>query len=146
MGVPIITPEDLREYIQDRLESNHLLDDNEFSVTRLNLAIELAISEFNGMTPLSSYDLYTFPNKALLVNGALYKAFFGQAALLARNTMEYSDGGLQIPVEERMALYTNLAQLLQEEFRTSARAWKIQDNIESGWGGISSDYARFPIW
>lgn len=145
-GVPVLTPEEMREHIQDKLEKNHLLDDHEFSITALKLAIELAIGEFNMMVPVSSYDVITFPNKTLLMYGALAKAFLGQSALLARNTMSYTDGGLSIPIEERFALYQQLGATYQSGFETSGKAWKIQANIESGWGEVGSDYARFPIW
>lgn len=145
-GTPILTPEEIREHIQDKLEKNHLLDEHEFSVTTLKLAIELTLGEFNVFVPASSYDIYTFPNKSLLMYGALAKAFFGQSALLARNTMTYTDGGLSIPVEERFALYQQLGATYQAAFENMGKSWKIQANIESGWGEVRSDYSRFPIW
>jgi hypothetical protein len=72
--------------------------------------------------------------------------YLGKATLLARNTMQYSDGGLQIPVEERAELYLGLANSFRSQFTETAKALKIQLNMESGWGSVSSDEAMFPVW
>ena len=146
MATPILTADEVRDYIRDTVEENHLLDKEEFPIIILNKAIELAISEYNIIPPLSSVDIYSFPGKALLMSGALYKAFAGQSALLARNTMNYSDGGLQIPVEERFQLYQALASMYQADFVNAAKSLKIHLNIESGWGMVNSDYNTMPVW
>lgn len=143
---PILTPEEVREFIQDKVEKNYLLDGEEFGATQISLAIDLAMGRFDLIIPLSNSNIYTFPSKTLLLYGTLACLFEGAAALLARNHMNYSDGGLQIPVEERMQLYQSLAQMYGSNFETSARAVKLQRNIEDGWGGVGSDYANFPIW
>lgn len=144
--MPVLTPEEVQEYIQDIPDKNYLLDGLEFNPTQVLLAIRLAVDEFNMFTPISSFTIDNFPNKAILMNGALYKLYAGQAALLARNTMGYSDGGLQIPIEERFQLYTALASMYQADFAKSSQAYKIAINMESGWGSVSSDYAYFPSW
>lgn len=146
MANPVLTPETVREFIQDKVEKNRLLDGNEFEPTQIELAIEMAVDRFNMIIPLSSTNVFTFPSKTLLLYGTLANLFAGQAALLARNHFSYQDGGISIPVEERMQLYTALAEMYEAAFNTSARAIKLQQNIESGWGGVSSDYANFPVW
>lgn len=146
MAAPILTAEEVREFISDKVESNHLLDGTEFSNTRIDLAIEIALTKFNTIIPISSANIYTFPSKGVLLYGTLAALFEGQAALLARNHMSYSDGGVTVPVEERMALYRELAVSYGQLFDVSARAIKLQANIDDGWGSIGSDYARFPIW
>ena len=144
--MPVLTPEEVQVYIQDIPDQNHLLDGLEFNPTQVILAINLAVGEFNMVSPLSTFTGEDFPNKAILLNGTLYKLFAGQAALLARNTMNYSDGGLQIPIEERFQLYTALASMYQADFIKSSQAFKIATNIASGWGGVTSDYSHFPNW
>ncbi len=143
---PVLTPEEVQVYIQDQPEKNHLLDGTEFNPTQVMLSIELAISEFNMVPPYSGYNLDNFPNKAILLNGTLAKLYAGQAALLARNTMSYSDGGLQIPVEERYQMYVDLSSRYQAEFQRAAQWYKINLNMEAGWGGVASDYSNFPSW
>lgn len=138
--------EEVQEYIRDRAENNHLLDGMEFTPTVITLAMDLVVSAYNYMPPISATTVNTFPSKALLMSGTLWKMFAGQAALLARNTMNYSDGGIQIPVEERFALYQSLAEMYGADFTTNARYLKTHLNIEEGWGMVSSDYAAFPDW
>jgi hypothetical protein len=80
------------------------------------------------------------------MSGTLYRCFMGQAALLARNTFEFSDGGVSVPLEERFQLYQALSGMYQADYSSSMTKVKISQNIEQGWGSIGSDYARFPIW
>ena len=146
MTSPVLTPEEVREFISDKPETNHLLDGIEFTNTRIDLAITVAITRFNMIPPVGNANIYTFPDKGILLYGTLATLYEGQAALLARNHMNYSDGGVTIPVEERMSLYRELAVSYAQIFETSARGLKAQKNIEDGWGSVSSDYANFPLW
>jgi len=143
---PKLTVEEVQEFIRDRSENNLLLDGQEFTPTVITLAMELAISAYNTMPPFSSVNIETFPSKSILLSGTLWKMYAGQATLLARNTMAYSDGGLQIPIEERYELYKSIAADFQAEFFKEARDLKTHLNIESGWGDVPSDYSRFPDW
>lgn len=148
MSTPVISPDEVREFIADYVENNHLLDGVEFTDTRISLATELAISEFNMIPPIGGVSINTFlrAGKGLAMSGILWKLFEGQMALLARNTMSYSDGGISLPVEERMQLYQSMAGMFQQEFMSSAARVKQYLNIEAGWGEVSSDQANFPIW
>lgn len=141
---PILSTEEVQEYIRDRAENNHLIDGNEFSTTVITIAMDLAISAYNMIPPMSVATIETFPSKQLLMIGTLAKMYAGQAALKARNTMNYSDGGIQVAVEEQFPLYQALAAMYEEEFQRSARALKTHLNIEEGWGQVDSDYSRFP--
>lgn len=142
----ILTPSEVRVFIKDVPTENHLLDAEEFSDTEIALAMELAVGEWNLIPPISYLTVDDFPNKALLLSGTLYKMFSGRTALLARNTMNYSDGGLTVPVEERAPLYQALAGMYQADFQTGAQRLKMHLNIESGWGGVASDYITFPTY
>lgn len=148
MGTPVVTPDEVRSYINDYAQNNHLLDAEEFSDMLISLALDLAISEWNMVPPLSADTSLTVDQrfKSVFMSGTLYKLFAGAVALLARNTLEYSDGGITVPVEERMQLYQALAGMYQADFQNAAKAVKIHLNIESGWGSVSSDQAYFPTW
>lgn len=148
MAAPLVSPDDVREYIADYAENNHLLDGVEFSDTRITLATELAISEFNMIPPVGGISAETFyiHGKIILMCGILWKLFAGQAALLARNHMSYSDGDISIPVEERAELYLRLADYYQVQFMNSATSLKKQLNLEAGFGEVRSDEASFPLW
>lgn len=141
-----LSPEQVRIYIKDRADSNYLITGEEFSDERIELAMELTVDTFNFMTPTTNYDLTSFPSKAMLLYGTLANLFSGQSALAARNQMSYSDGGLNIPIEERFQLYQSLAAQYGQQYSDLSKQWKIQANMESGWGGVSSDYATFPMW
>lgn len=148
MSNPIITPDEVREFLSDYAELNHLIDGEEFSDTRISLALELAIAEFNILPPVGGVSINTFirQGKALMMTGICWKLFEGQCALMARNHMNYSDGGISLPIEERLPLYQSLAQSFQAQFLGSAERVKQHLNLESGWGEVRSDQAGFPTW
>lgn len=143
---PVLTVLEVREFVSDYAPNNFLIEGEEFSDTFINLCIDMAISEFNTLTPTTAFTELTFPSKALLLNGTLWKMYEGKASLLARNTMNYSDGGLQIPIEERAELYKSLASDFYNKFMTGASRLKIQQNMDEGWGSVSSDAYLTPLW
>jgi len=142
----ILTVDEVREFISDYAPNNYLIDGEEMSNTYISICIGLGVDVFNMMTPVSSHTPASFPSKSILLWATLWQMYEGKAALLARNTMNYTDGGLQIPIEERYELYKNLAAGYNANFDRQARALKIQTNMESGWGGVSGDSSYFPVW
>jgi hypothetical protein len=142
----ILTVDEVREFISDYTPNNYLIDGEEMTNTFIKMCIGLGVDVYNNMTPVSRLSPDNFPSKSILLWGTLWQMYEGKAALLARNTMNYSDGGLQIPIEERFELYKNLAAGYHANFDSQARALKIQTNMESGWGGLGGDAAYFPIW
>lgn len=141
-----LTPEQVRAFIGDSVENNHLLDDVEFTDARITLAMDMALDSYNNMPPMTSDTIATLRSKAILLYGTLYHLFNGQTALAARNQMSYSDGGLTIPIEERFQFYDQIARTYQGMFAQAAKEHKIARNMEAGWGHQSSDYITFPIW
>jgi hypothetical protein len=142
----VLTIEEVREYTSDFSPNNYLIDGEEFSDTFITLSMELAVAEYNAIPPVSATTLSMFPSKAVLMSGTIWKMMSGKALLLARNTMAYSDGGLQIPIEERAELYSSLASQWQQQFMSSAQQLKKNLNMEAGYGDVKSDYANFPLW
>lgn len=142
----ILSIDEVREYVSDYAPNNYLIDGEEFTNTFISLCISLGIDSYNNMTPRSSYQETNFPSKSILLLATCWQMYLAKATLLARNTMQYSDGGLQIPVEERSELYMGLANNFRAQFREAAAALKIQMNMESGWGEVRSDEAMFPYW
>lgn len=141
-----LTVQQVRDFLRDSKDNNHLLDDIENGDHMIELAMDLAISDFNAIPPISSFNLVGFSYKSVLLYGTCWQLFLGLMALAARNTMSYSDGGLDIPIEERFPYYAQMAQMYQGMYQQMAKAVKIQLNMESGWDSISSDYATFPAW
>jgi hypothetical protein len=142
----ILTTAEVREFLGDYQPNNYLLNSVEFTDTRITLCMELAVSAFNAVTPLSKVSLSNFPSKGLLLDGTMWKLMAGMAQQLSRNTMEYSDGGITVPIEERFNLYNQQAAQYQEQFLADSKTLKIQMNLDNGWGFVQSDEAFFPIW
>ena len=146
-AVPVLTPGEITIYIQDRPELNYLLTGQEFSPAQIDLAISLALDEFNvAIQPVTTFQLWNFPSKSILLYGTLAKLLAGQAALYARNQMDYSDGGLTIPIEERYPLYQQMAGMYQTQFQTMGSAYKVNMNMQDGYGGGFSEYGGMPLW
>lgn len=142
----MLSPEEVRAYIQDEPGSNYLLTGEEFRDARIDLAMELAIDAFNVITPVTKFDKSFFPSKSMLLFGTLHQLFNGQCALLARNNMSYTDGGVSLPIEERFQLYQGLAAMYGQMYADLATKWKIQNNMDNGWGAVGSDYQNMPLW
>jgi hypothetical protein len=138
--------EEVREYISDYPDKNLLLDEIEFSNTFIELCMDLGLGEYNIIPPRTGYSVENFPSKSLLLLATLWQMYLGRSALMARNQLSYTDGGLQIPVEEKYELYKNLSDNYRSQFLEAASRLKIAINMEAGWGEIRSDEAHFPIW
>jgi hypothetical protein len=142
----VLTPQEIREYTSDYGQNNYLIEGEEMSDTFISLCMTFAVEAFNSITPIGNVGVQNFPSKAILLWGTLWFCYDGKALLLARNTMEYSDGGLNIPIEERAQLYKTLAAGFQSQFMESATKLKIQQNMEQGFGEVRSDLSLQPNW
>ena len=140
-----LTNQQIRDYLADSPENNHLIDGEEFTDARIDLAMTLALSSYNTMPPTGGLEMETFPAD-LLLYGTLWHLYNGQIALAARNQMSYSDGGLTIPIEERFQFYVQMAQTYEQQFKSAAKESKISRNMEQGWENVRTDYATFPVW
>ena len=142
----LLTVQQIRDYLGDKPENNHLLDDNEFPDSAVELAMFLAVDSYNMTPPLGGATLDTL-SPSLLLFGTIWHLYNGRAvAIAARNQMSYSDGGLTVPIEERYQFYIQMAQTYEQQFKSALKDVKIARNMESGWGEVRTDYASFPIW
>lgn len=141
-----LTVQDIRDYLGDSVENNHLLDAVEFPDSSVSLAMRLAIDSYNVIPPLGGATFESISD-TLLLFGTLWHLYLGRAlAISARNQMSYSDGGLTVPIEERYQFYIQMAQTYESQFKTMAKDVKISKNMESGWNSVRTDYSTFPIW
>lgn len=141
-----ITPQEVRELVLDKVENNYLIPGEELTDTQIIIAMELTLSDWNSTPPTDMATLGNFPYKHILMAGTLYRCFMGQSALRARNTFQFSDGGISVPLEERFQLYQAMAGMYQNEYQSMMQKVKISINMDQGWGSLGSDYSRFPIW
>ena len=141
-----LTSQEVRELVLDKLENNYLIDGEELSDTQISIAMDMTVADWNSTPPTDAVNAINFPYKHVLMYGTLYRCFMGLSALLARNTFQFTDGGLNIPLEERFQLYQALTAMYQAEYNTTMTKIKISQNIDQGWGEMGSDYYRFPTW
>ncbi len=143
---PVLTADQVRLFLQDSPQTNYLLDNVEFTDDRINLSISFAINQFNFIPPQSTQTIFTFPQPGILLLGTLAFLFQGQAAFFARNSLPYSDGNIQINLEERAEPYTNLANNYMSQFMDSSVKYKTEMNLESGFNWLPSDIGTFPYF
>ena len=141
-----LTVQQIRDYLGDSPDNNHLLDGEEFPDSAVELAMLLAVDSYNTIPPLGGATADNL-GATLLLLGTIWHLYNGRAlAISARNQMSYSDGGLTIPIEERYQFYIEMARTYEAQFKTMAKDDKIARNMAAGWGQVVTDYASFPIW
>lgn len=140
----MLTPNDIRTYIKDRPEYNRLLDKEEFSQEQINLAMNLCVSEFNEVPPLTSFLPENFPFSNVMLVGVLAHLLRGAGLARTRNRLQYSTGGVSIDDEAAAPVYLELATALFSEYQSKSQRLKIYMNIASGWGYVPSEYNRAP--
>ena len=57
----IVTKDQVRMFMRDRADKNILLDQVQFTDDELNLAMDMAVSGFNAVTPQTNFTPQTFP-------------------------------------------------------------------------------------
>ena len=133
-------------YMRDFLARNDLLQTLQFSDPEIINAMELAVDMFNIITPITSIaKVESFPNRYLLLLGTVSNLLTGEALANIRNQLSYSDGGIQVDVDNKMSAYLEAGRLLSAQFQEASDNYKKQVNAEQAFGGISSGYEILPI-
>ncbi|RLI86683.1 MAG: hypothetical protein DRP01_03695 [Archaeoglobales archaeon] len=138
-----VKPGDVTRFLRDYPSYNIMLDTVQFDDEDISASIRFAISEFNAITPISSYASDApdkFPNEWLLLLGAASHLMSSEAFLQIRNQVTYNDGNVAIGVDDKWQAYTNLKNDLKKDWKTTAQKFKQQKNMEQCYGGLSSGY------
>lgn len=141
----IITRDQVRMFMRDYAPNNILLDAPEFSDKDLNLAIEMAVSAFNTVTPQTNFTPQSFPLQLtyLLLIGTARFLLRSESFLQVRNQATVQDGDIApIGISDKAALYSQLAATLKEEWDELTRGVKTQNNMESAYNSLSSGYVN----
>jgi hypothetical protein len=139
----IISKDQVRMFLRDYASNNILLDDVQFSDAELNFAMEMAVSDYNSVTPQSMLTPSSFPThlRYLLLVGTARFLMQSESFLQVRNSAIYQDGDVSpIGLSEKLAQYAQLAQQLKSEFDERVRMIKNQLNMESSYGSVGSGY------
>lgn len=135
----------LRLFMMDTEELNRLLRRKEIDDKRLDLAIQLCISDWNTTTPrLAPVSIATFPSLYLLIHGAAIQCLKMAGLYQSRNELTYASGGSSFVRANKTAYYQSWIQNFSAEFEQKKMNLKMQQNIESTFGGFGfhSEYAQ----
>lgn len=137
-----LTATQIRELVKDKSDLNILLKKELQSGDDLiNLAMELAVSEFNSFSPMTQYTKDNFPNDAILLYGTLYFLANSEAERQLRNQVNYSAQGLNAGIDDKYQQYLTLAQHYYQLFAQKAQVLKQHINSEAAWGDVNSPYS-----
>jgi len=135
----------LRAYIKDNEALNILLDFTEENTDdELELYLSMGLSHLNNIPPhIGDYTFVTFPYTGLLILEAVMEVLISNGIVNQRNQLTYNDGGITVnhpDGDKYMKTITVLTRRI-ELFEKSFKAWKINLNVNAGWGGSYSPYA-----
>ena len=130
-------------FMRDRADKNILLDTVQFTDDELNLAMDMAVSGFNAVTPQTNFTPQTFPPhlKYLLLIGTTRFLLMSESFLQARNQATVQDGDIApIGIDDKAQLYAQLSASLKAEWDELTRGVKTQNNMESAYNTLGSGY------
>jgi hypothetical protein len=139
----VVSKDQVRMLLRDRADKNILLDDVQFTDDELNLSLEMAASAYNAVTPQTALTPSTFPThlRYVLLIGTVRFLLMSESFLQARNQATYQDGDIApIGVDDKAALYSQMAQSLKAEWDELVRGIKTQNNMESIYTTLGSGY------
>jgi hypothetical protein len=130
-------------FMRDRADENILLDKVQFTDDELNNALEMAVSAFNSVTPQTNMTPMSFPShlRYVLLIGTTRFLLTSESFLQARNQATVQDGDVSpIGIDDKAALYSQLAKGLRDEWDELVRGIKTQNNLESAYNTLGSGY------
>lgn len=145
----VVSKDQVRMFMRDRADKNILLDDVQFTDDELNLALEMAVSAFNCVTPQTMLTPSSFPThlRYLLLLGTTRFLLMSESFMQVRNQATVQDGDIApIGIDDKAALYSQMADQLKREWDELVRGVKTQNNMEGGYATLGSGYrnvARF---
>ena len=131
-----------RMFLMDNEEMNRLLRRKEIDDDRLDMAIELTISDWNTTTPvIGKTTIANFPSLYLLIHGAAIQCLKMAGMYQSRNELTYSSGGSSFVRANKTPYYQSWIQNFASEYEAKKLNYKIQQNIESVYSdGFFSEY------
>lgn len=137
--------EAVRSYTKDFSDLNRLLKFEEENANNfIDLYINMALGFLNMMPPpCISYDIGSFPMPSLLVHQAVIESLISNNIVQERNNLTYNNGGVVVKISDGDR-YLKIIQVLYRttELEINAfKTWKVNINIQNGWGASGSPYA-----
>lgn len=146
MATTIITPDEIRIFMQDKPEMNPLLAGVRFDDKMIDRACVNVIDAFNTMLPPNgaSYTVENFPYRYLLLMGVTGYLLKGAAINEASNNFTYAVDGVQINDKDKAQIFSSLGKEFWDEFKQTAKDIKIAQNVGSCFGTTYSEYSYNP--
>ncbi len=131
-----------RMFLMDNEEMNRLLRRKEIDDDRLDMAIELTISDWNSTTPIiGKTTISNFPSLYLLIHGTAIQCLKMAGLYQSRNELTYSSGGSSFVRANKTPYYQSWIQNFASEYEAKKMNIKIQSNVEGAYGdGFFSEY------
>jgi len=121
-------------FLRDSPSYNILIEDVEFEDTDIERGIRFAVARYNAFTPVSNIQDSQM-NEWVLLCGVVCILLRSEAARQLRNQVTANDGNIAgVGIDEKQALYVQMAEWYCQEFEEKAKAMKIQFNMEGGPG------------
>jgi len=131
----------VRNFLRDKPELNRLIQGEEHSDRLIAWAVIDAIDDYNTTPPFSGHSFGDFPSKSLLLRGTTINLLESVGLLMTRNSLPFSDGGIQVNLNEKTPLIQSWISLFANRYEAKKREMKIAINLENGWGsGVHSEY------
>ncbi len=139
----------LRLFLSDTPEVNRLLREEELDDDHLDLAIDMAVDEYNVTTPtLTPVTLDNYPSIWLLLHGASINTLKMAGIIQSRNELNYSSGGVTVRTFDKTQLYQSWIGMFVQEYERKKANFKIaanvngalMNNISGTSGGLHSEY------
>lgn len=142
LGPPSI--EEIRLALRDNSAAdNLLLDDLEFDAAEISQAVLRPIQFWNEIPPpiRPMQTTKTFPFKEMWMLGIQSYLLELAAHHYRRNQLSYSAGGVSVDDKNKEQYYARTAEHMRQRFEEMVRAKKIEINISSFSGSVSSAYS-----
>ena len=134
----------LRLFLNDTPELNRLIRRQESNDEKLDLAIRLAIDDYNiTAPPLAGVTVGNFPSIWLLIYGSVIQVLRSNGLLQSRNELVYSSGGVSVRIFDKTQLYQSWIAQFFADYETKKKHFKISSNVTSAMLagiGVNSEY------
>jgi hypothetical protein len=142
-----ITNSEIRMFLRDQPQYNILLDTIEFTDDDINLATKLTLAKYNAMLPQTTVPTAALLNEYILLMGVCAILLRSEGIRQLRNQLVTQDGNIAMAgIDEKQALYAEWAERFNLEFTKMAQDIKMQNNMESCYGGFGSGYRYIGRW
>ena len=133
----------LRLFLNDTPELNRLIRKQGSDDEHLDLAIMLAIDDYNMTTPpLGNVYIENFPSVWLLLYGATIQVLRSCGLLQSRNELMYQSGNVSVRIFDKTQLYQTWINQFAQDYEGKKHNYKIALNINGALsGGIQSEYS-----